>query len=92
MALKIGPYPEPYHFVHPKDIEILDQFEDHFANTGGNPPADLLNDLNGAAGKYFASTNVVRFTLAVGVQGQLALIKRLTAAGLLTAPEKPEDV
>lgn len=66
MAVKVGPHPEPFTFVHPKDIALIEKYREHFHSTGGSDPADLLNDLYGKD-ERMASTNIVRFTLAVSI-------------------------
>ena len=82
MGAKIGPHPEPLTFVHPKDIALIEKYREHFHNTGGNDPADLLNDLYGKD-EHMMSTNIVRFTLAVSIQSQMGLLRRLEDQGLL---------
>lgn len=61
--------------------EIIAAYGHLLTNTGGNDPAELLDDL--AKDRRMASTNVVRFTLAVAVQSQVDLLKRLHREGLL---------
>jgi len=50
-------------------------------NHGGNDIDDLLYDLD--HDKSLMQTNIVRFTLAVGVSSQLLMLKRLHEDGLL---------
>lgn len=78
---------EKYPHVSAQQLRIIDLYGSLFTNTGGSEPAALLNDMQRPSTderpNYMASTNIVRFTLAVGVQSQVALIARLEIAGAL---------
>ncbi len=79
-----------YDHVTPDQLKIIEAYRDHLFNTGGNDPADLLNDMQRPStperANHMASTNIVRFTLAVGVQSQVALLRRLEREGILVRP------
>ena len=64
-----------------KTLKVIEEFGELFNNTGGNPPAELLEDLENDERMF--STNIVRYLLAVAVQSQVTLILRLKAEGLL---------
>lgn len=73
--------------VYPWQLEIIERYGDMLHNTGGNDPRDLLQryqrpDTPGRPNRL-ASTNVVVFTLAVGVAGQIALLSNLERKGRL---------
>ena len=86
-----GKYPH----VIPDQLRICAEYGHLFHNTGGNDPADLLNDLQrphtAERPNYMASTNVVRFTLAVGVQSQVYLIAKLERIGALDTAKAQEQ-
>ena len=68
----------------PLDPEITKAIETYghlLNNTGGNPPAELLEDLRDDERMF--STNIMRYLLAVAVQSQLTLLIRLRNEGLL---------
>ena len=71
--------------VRPRQREIVERYGDLFTNTGGNDPLDLLQDLQRPGTddrpNRLASSNVVRFTLAVAAQAQAALLARLEDLG-----------
>lgn len=80
---------DKYPDVTDSQKDICARFGHLLTNTGGNDPVDLLQDMQrpgtDARPNRLASTNVVRFTLAVGVQSQVWLLQRLEREGLLTA-------
>lgn len=61
--------------------DLVAEFAEQLQNTGGNDP---LEDLANPANDRFAVTNVVRFTLAVAVDSQVALLRALRNRGTLT--------
>jgi len=60
--------------------EIVAKYGHLINNTGGNDPLELVKRLEEPR---LMSTNVVVFTLAVAVEGQIALLQRLDKEGLL---------
>lgn len=66
---------------------LLGKYGDLLTNTGGNEPADLLQRMQTPGkepnGNRLASTNIVVFTLAVGIASQLSLLRSLERAGLI---------
>jgi hypothetical protein len=59
----------------------LEHFREFIVNTGGNPVEELIRDLD--RDKNMMRTNVVRFVLAVAVQSQVALLRKLELDGKL---------
>lgn len=78
---------EKYEHVSAAQQRIVALYGHLFTNTGGNDPCDLLNDMQRPSTderpNYMASTNIVRFILAVGVQSQVALLAHLEREGWL---------
>ena len=64
-----------YNTVEDGEWEVLEEFGEMLANTGGNDPADLIHRLR--TEKHLMVTNVVVFTLATAVMSQVDLIQRL---------------
>ena len=62
-------------------LAILNNYGSLFNNTGGNPPAELLEDIYN--NKNLFATNIVRGLLAMAVLAQVTLIKTLIREGLL---------
>ena len=56
----------------------MERYRDDFANTGGNPIEELLND-HGSNGL----NNVIRAALIVAVESQVILLERLHKKELL---------
>lgn len=69
------------------DIELwvmpdwMEQYRQHFLNTGGNEVEDLINRLNNE--RNLAATNFPVFTLAVAVKSQVGLLRVLWANEML---------
>ncbi|TKR27162.1 hypothetical protein FA014_02045 [Cellulomonas hominis] len=63
--------------------DLVAELGEQLQNTGGSDPLDLLEDLANPANDRFAVTNVVRFTLAVAVDSQVALLRALRNRGVL---------
>jgi hypothetical protein len=57
--------------------EWMEPYRDLFENTGGNSVEELMDH-------EFTNANIVRGTLAVCVESQVILLRRLRAKGLLT--------
>jgi len=72
-----------YPHVAEWELGIVVKYGHLLNNTGGNPPAELLDDLSNPGEKNMARTNLPRFVLAAAVQSQVILIARLQAEGLL---------
>ena len=62
-------------------LAILNNYGSLFNNTGGNDPAELLEDFYHHENLF--ATNIVRYLLAMAVYAQVALIKTLIREGLL---------
>lgn len=62
---------------------IIAKYGDLLVETGGNDPRDLLNDFQKPSPNNLMAVNIVRFTLAMGVRTQVAVIQKLQDAGLL---------
>ncbi|URM86914.1 hypothetical protein SEA_TURBOVICKY_6 [Microbacterium phage TurboVicky] len=58
---------------------LIDQFREFFTNTGGNEPETLIRKYR--TDNNLITTNIVVFTLAQDVEGQLRMLGRLRAAG-----------
>lgn len=73
--------------VYAWQLTLLEKYGHLLTNTGGNDPADLLNDLQRPGTderpNRLMSSNIVRFTLAVGVASQVSLLSALEKGGLL---------
>lgn len=67
-------------------LRVIKDFGDLLNNTGGNPPAELLEDFQNSE-RLFA-TNIVRYLLAAAVNSQVNLILRLQKEGLLRTKEQ----
>lgn len=67
-------------------LRAIKDFGDLLNNTGGNPPAELLEDFQNNE-RLFA-TNIVRYLLATAVDSQVNLILRLQKEGLLRTKEQ----
>lgn len=64
----------------------MEPYRDHFANTGGNPIEELMNDEH-----TNSFSNSVRSALIVAVASQVSLLERMHANGMLTrAPSREE--
>lgn len=79
--------------VYPWQADLIERYGELLTNTGGNDPAELLQDLQrpgtDAKPNRLMSTNVVRFVLAVSVQSQLALLAGLQREGMLAHATVP---
>lgn len=78
--------------VYPWQRDILSRYPaDLWNNTGGNDPAELLQDLQRRGTderpNRLMSVNVVRFTLAVAVAAQVSLIAELERRRVVHPPE-----
>jgi hypothetical protein len=62
-------------------VQIVQEYGHLLNNTGGNNPLDLLRQMH--TERYLPSTNVVVWSLAMAVNAQVNLIKRLKEEGLL---------
>ena len=62
-------------------LAILNNYGSLLNNTGGNPPAELLEDFYHHENMF--ATNIVRYVLAMAVYAQVALIKTLIREELL---------
>ena len=66
---------------------VVDRFGSLLNNTGGNDPLDLLNDFlrRGTEDRpnRLMTTNVVRWSLAMGVYCQVILLRDLVDKGFL---------
>lgn len=71
-----------YPYVSEQEQSVATRWEHLLTNTGGNSPRELMNDL-GKPNSNMMATNIVRFVLAVSVQGQVELLIRLEAEGVL---------
>jgi len=69
----------PYEFRMPAWME---PYRDLINNTGGNPVEDLMNDLRN--NRRLLHSNVVRWSLAMAVSGQVNLLYALHEGGHLT--------
>lgn len=74
---------ELFPHVSEEQLAIIDRFEEKLNNTGGNDPRDLLNDFN-TPNSRLMTTNIVRFTLAMGVYAQVTLLMGLVQDGDLS--------
>lgn len=63
--------------------EWMEKYREHIGNTGGNSVEDLLDRL--ANEKSLMKTNWPVAVLAIAVESQVDLLKRLHRAGLLEA-------
>lgn len=63
------------------DVHLIARYEQYLNNTGGNPAAELLTDLE--TNDNMIGTNLVRYLLAFAVQSQVELLRVLEDAGLL---------
>lgn len=77
--------PEP---LEDNVLNAIEKYGELLNNTGGNPPAELLEDLRDDERMF--STNIVRYLLAMAVKSQVTLILRLQAEGLLITKEQLE--
>ena len=62
-------------------LAILNNYGSLLNNTGGNDPAELLEDFYNHENMF--ATNIVRYLLAMAVLAQVTLIKTLIREGLL---------
>ncbi|WKW85402.1 hypothetical protein SEA_MILANI_8 [Microbacterium phage Milani] len=58
---------------------LIDEFRELFTNTGGNEPETLIRQYR--TNDRLITTNIVVFTLAQDVEGQLRMLVRLRAVG-----------
>ena len=75
--------------AEPLDDETLKAIETYgkfLNNTGGNPPAELLENLRDDERMF--TTNVVRYLLAFAVKAQVSLIITLQKEGVLLTQEQ----
>lgn len=83
----IVPESERYPDVPDWQKAIVKEYGELFVNTGGNDPLDLLQDYNRPSTpnrpNTLAKANIVRFSLAVSVSGQVCVIQKLKEAGKL---------
>jgi hypothetical protein len=70
---------EPYRFVMP---EWMEPYRGLISNTGGNSIEDLIDDMHN--NRRLLAANVVRWSLAMGVYGQVNLLYALYEGGHLT--------
>lgn len=79
---------QEYPFVYSWQWVLIDRYGERLTNTGGNPPAELLNDLQNPGSderpNRLLTTNVVRYLMAFGIAAQLSLLAELTKNGDLT--------
>lgn len=76
-----------YQYVSDDALRIIAAYEDLFVNTGGNPAAELLEDLQRPSTderpNNLLAVNEVRFMLAISVQSQVSLLLRLEREGFI---------
>ncbi len=72
-------YPSLYDW----QVPILEKYGHLLNNTGGNPPAELINELQGQKGARLMQVNIVRYLLAFGVSTQVSLLHDLLKQDLL---------
>jgi hypothetical protein len=80
-------------------VDVARRYADLLRNTGGNDPVELMTCMRSRADgqpNRLASTNIVRFTLAVAVDSQVELLAMLEEKGFLDVPSwgtgpKPVD-
>lgn len=77
------PDTDKYPHVDECTKRIVKKYETLLTNTGGNDPLDLLNDLYKPEPNNLMAVNIVRFTLAVGIQSQVGLLHLLEKNGRL---------
>lgn len=63
--------------LDPEIVKAIETYGKFLNNTGGNPPAELLEDLRDDTRMF--STNIVRYLLAFAVKAQVDLIRTLQA-------------
>lgn len=77
--------PALFPHVHAWQWPLLYKFGERLHNTGGNPPEELLNELQNPGTpdrpNRLASTNEVRFLLACCVSAQVNLLSDLIERG-----------
>lgn len=59
--------------------DLINEFRDLFTNTGGNEVEDLIRRYR--TENRLMATNIVVFTLAQDVEGQLRMLRQLRRAG-----------
>lgn len=74
MATEMSPQ---FEHITLEEHQIIQSYEHLFNNTGGNDPAELLNDLKGPGGGRMMQTNIVRYLLAFAVMSQVTLLRSL---------------
>ncbi|QLF82689.1 hypothetical protein SEA_CICADA_6 [Microbacterium phage Cicada] len=62
-----------------EEQDLINEFRDLFTNTGGNEPETLIRKYR--TDNNLIATNIVVFTLAQDVEGQLRMLGRLRATG-----------
>ncbi len=73
-------------YVQEWQLKVIDEYEDLLRDTGGNDPRGLLNDFQKPQPNNLMKVNIVRFTLAMGIHTQVALLRVLEREELLARP------